>query len=63
VIIAELARVTPPIGANVFVIRRTAPEVPMGEIFMAVLPLVVGKLVVLALLIASPRSPCGCRGR
>jgi C4-dicarboxylate transporter DctM subunit len=54
VVMAELALITPPIGANVFVMRRTAPEVPMGEIFMGVLPFVVGELVVIALLIAFP---------
>jgi tripartite ATP-independent transporter DctM subunit len=54
VVMAELALVTPPIGANVFVMRRTAPEVPMGEIFMGVLPFVVGELIVVALLIAFP---------
>ncbi len=54
VIMAEVALVTPPIGANVFVMRRTAPEVPMGEIFMGVLPFVVGELIVIALLIAFP---------
>jgi tripartite ATP-independent transporter DctM subunit len=54
VVMAELALVTPPIGANVFVMRRTAPEVPMGEIFMGVLPFVLGELVVVALLIAFP---------
>jgi tripartite ATP-independent transporter DctM subunit len=54
VVMAELALVTPPVGANVFVMRRTAPEVPMGEIFMGVLPFVIGELVVIALLIAFP---------
>jgi len=54
VVMAELALVTPPIGANVFVMRRTAPEVPMGEIFMGVLPFVVGELIVIGLLIAFP---------
>jgi tripartite ATP-independent transporter DctM subunit len=54
VIMAEVALVTPPIGANVFVMKRTAPEVPMGDIFMGVLPFVIGELVVLALLIAFP---------
>lgn len=54
VIMAELALVTPPIGANVFVMRRVAPEVPMGEIFLGVAPFVAGVLAVLALLIAFP---------
>ena len=54
VIMAELALITPPIGANVFVMRRVAPEVPMEEIFRGVLPFVVGELGVLALLIVFP---------
>ena len=33
VIMAEVALVTPPIGANVFVMRRIAPDVPMEDIF------------------------------
>jgi tripartite ATP-independent transporter DctM subunit len=54
VVMAELALVTPPIGANVFVMRRTAPDVPMEDIFMGVMPFVVGELVVIGLLIAFP---------
>ena len=54
VMMAEVALVTPPIGANVFVMRRTAPEVPMGDIFMGVLPFVIGQLILIALVIAFP---------
>ncbi len=54
VVMAELALITPPIGANVFVMRRVAPEVPMEEIFRGVLPFVAGELAVLALLILFP---------
>ena len=54
VIMAELALITPPIGANVFVMRRVAPDVPMSDIFVGVFPFVIGELVVLALLIAFP---------
>jgi len=54
VIMAELALITPPIGANVFIMRRVAPEVPMEEIFLGVFPFVIGELLVLALLIAYP---------
>jgi C4-dicarboxylate transporter, DctM subunit len=54
VIMAELALITPPIGANVFIMRRVAPEVPMEEIFRGVVPFVLGELVILALLIAFP---------
>jgi len=54
VIMAEVALVTPPIGANVFVMRRVAPEVPMEHIFLGVTPFVIGEFMVLALLIAFP---------
>ena len=52
--LAEVALVTPPIGANVFVMRRVAPDVPMGEIFRGVLPFVLGEMVIIALLVAFP---------
>ncbi|HET9949447.1 MAG TPA: TRAP transporter large permease, partial [Longimicrobiales bacterium] len=54
VVMAEVALVTPPIGANVFVMRRTTPDVPMSDIFRGVLPFVVGELVLIALLVAFP---------
>lgn len=54
VVMSEVALVTPPIGANVFVMRRAAPDVPMTEIFLGVLPFVIGELVMIALLIAFP---------
>ena len=63
VVMAELALVTPPTGANVFVMRRTAPEVPMGDIFMGVLPFVGGELIVIALLIAFPEIALWLPGR
>lgn len=55
VMMAELALVTPPVGANVFVIRRIAPEVPMSEIFIGVFPFVLGELVIIGLVIAFPQ--------
>jgi TRAP-type C4-dicarboxylate transport system permease large subunit len=54
VMMSEIALVTPPIGANVFVMRRVAPDVPMGEIFMGVLPFVIGEMVIVALLVMFP---------
>ena len=54
VIMAELALITPPIGANVFVMRRVAPDVSMEDIFRGVLPFVFGEILVLALLISFP---------
>jgi len=54
VIMAEVALVTPPIGANVFVMRRIAPDVPMEDIFWGVAPFVLGEFVVILLLILFP---------
>jgi len=49
------AMLTPPIGLNVFVMTRIAPEVPMGQIFRGVTPFVLVCLIVVALLTAFPR--------
>ena len=46
VIMAEVALVTPPIGANVFVVRRIAPDVAMEDSFKGVAPFVLGEFVV-----------------
>ena len=54
VIMAEVALVTPPIGANVFVMRRIAPDVPMADIFRGVAPFVLGEFVVILLLVLFP---------
>jgi C4-dicarboxylate transporter DctM subunit len=54
VIMSEVALVTPPIGANVFVMRRVTPDVPMADIFLGVLPFVIGELVIVALLVMFP---------
>jgi len=55
VIMAEVALVTPPIGANVFVMRRIAPDVPMEDIFWGVAPFVLGEFVVILLLVLFPQ--------
>lgn len=54
VIMTEVALITPPVGVNVFVMRTIATDVPMGQIFMGVMPFLVGEFVVIALLIAFP---------
>jgi C4-dicarboxylate transporter DctM subunit len=63
VMMTELALVTPPIGANVFVMRRVAPDVPMGDIFRGVMPFVLGVLAVLAVLTAFPELVLWLPGR
>ena len=50
----ELAAITPPIGLNVYIMARVAPEVPVGRIFRGVMPFFFTALAVLALLVAFP---------
>ncbi|MDH3286281.1 MAG: TRAP transporter large permease subunit [Betaproteobacteria bacterium] len=38
IIMSELAAITPPIGVNVYVMAKVAPEVPLMEIFRGILP-------------------------
>jgi tripartite ATP-independent transporter DctM subunit len=54
IIMCELAAITPPIGLNVYIIARVAPEVPVGRIFRGVMPFFFAALAVLALLTAFP---------
>jgi len=50
----EVAMLTPPIGLNVFVMAKIAPDVPMVDIFRGVTPFVVICLVAIILLAAFP---------
>jgi tripartite ATP-independent transporter DctM subunit len=54
VMMAELALVTPPIGANVFVMHRIATNVSMEEIFRGVVPFALGVLGVVVVLVFFP---------
>lgn len=50
----ELALITPPIGMNVFVMKRAAPEVPMMAIFRGAAPFGVITLMFIALIVLFP---------
>jgi tripartite ATP-independent transporter DctM subunit len=54
IIMCELAAITPPIGLNVYIMAKVAPEVPVGRIFGGVMPFFFAALAVLALLVAFP---------
>lgn len=54
VIMTELALITPPVGINVYVMHNMAPEVPLQDIFMGVMPFVLVTLVFVVLLAAVP---------
>jgi C4-dicarboxylate transporter DctM subunit len=51
----EVAMLTPPIGLNVFVMAKIAPDVPMVDIFRGVTPFVIICLVAVILLTAFPQ--------
>jgi TRAP-type C4-dicarboxylate transport system permease large subunit len=50
----EVAMLTPPIGLNVFVMAKIAPDVPMVDIFRGVTPFVIICLFAVLLLTAFP---------
>jgi len=54
IMMCELAAITPPIGLNVYVMAKVAPEVPIGEIFLGIVPFFFTALAVIALLMAFP---------
>ena len=53
--VMEIALITPPLGMNVYVLKGVAKDVPMEQIFLGVMPFVVGDLVLLAILVAFPQ--------
>ena len=54
-VMMEIAMLTPPIGLNVFVMQRAAPEVPLSEIFLGVMPFVIICLVIVVVITALPQ--------
>ncbi len=54
VMVVELGLISPPIGMNVFIIKGMAPEVPLGDIYVGVLPFVAAEIVLIAILVALP---------
>ena len=53
-IVVELGLITPPVGMNVFIISAQAPDVPMRQTFLGVLPFFGAELVRVAVLVALP---------
>jgi TRAP-type C4-dicarboxylate transport system permease large subunit len=54
-VMIELALITPPVGMNVFVIKRVAAEVPMMTIFRGAAPFGVITLLFVALITLFPQ--------
>jgi tripartite ATP-independent transporter DctM subunit len=54
VVAVELGLITPPVGMNLFVIKSVAPDVPMAEIMIGVMPFVITDIIRLVILLAFP---------
>ncbi|BBO78580.1 C4-dicarboxylate ABC transporter permease [Desulfosarcina widdelii] len=50
----EISLITPPVGLNVYVIKGVAPEIPLSDIFIGIVPFLIMEFVVMAILIAFP---------
>ncbi|AUH32641.1 TRAP transporter large permease [Paracoccus tegillarcae] len=55
VLTLEMGLISPPVGINVFIVKSVAPKVPLGKIFVGVMPFWVAMLLTLAILIAFPQ--------
>jgi tripartite ATP-independent transporter DctM subunit len=53
-IVVELGLITPPVGMNVFVISALAPDVPMSQTFLGVMPFFFAEIIRLAILVSFP---------
>ncbi|PLX46030.1 MAG: C4-dicarboxylate ABC transporter permease [Deltaproteobacteria bacterium] len=54
VIVAEMGVITPPVGANVFIIKGIAPHIPMNTIFRGIFPFLYALMALTALMLFFP---------
>jgi TRAP-type C4-dicarboxylate transport system permease large subunit len=54
VVVLEMGLISPPVGVNVFVVKGIARDVPMGQIFVGILPFWLAMVACTAILIAFP---------
>lgn len=54
VIVLEMGLIDPPVGINVFVVKGLVPDVPIGQIFIGILPFWIAMMVGIGILIAVP---------
>jgi tripartite ATP-independent transporter DctM subunit len=55
VVMSEAALISPPVGMNVYIIKGVAPDVPLEEIFLGILPFFVVLLIGVSILVAFPQ--------
>lgn len=59
IIVIELGLITPPIGMNVFTVKSVAPEIPLGSIFLGVMPYIVAMVIGGILILLVPEIATG----
>lgn len=55
VIVLEIGLITPPVGLNVFVLKSSAPDVPLTTIFRGIWPFLISAIAAIALLTLFPQ--------
>jgi TRAP-type C4-dicarboxylate transport system permease large subunit len=55
VVVLEMGLISPPVGVNVFVVKGIARDVPMGQIFVGIVPFWLAMIVCTAILVAFPQ--------
>jgi tripartite ATP-independent transporter DctM subunit len=55
VLTLEMGLISPPVGINVFIVKSVAHDVPLGRIFVGVIPFWIMMLVALAILLCFPQ--------
>jgi TRAP-type mannitol/chloroaromatic compound transport system permease large subunit len=51
----EISLITPPVGMNVYVLKAVAPEIPLSDIFVGIIPFLFMEFIVILLLILFPQ--------
>ena len=59
VMIMEMGQITPPVGVNVFALSSVAEGVPMGRIFLGIIPFFICIILMILVLIAYPPLATG----
>jgi C4-dicarboxylate transporter DctM subunit len=51
----ELGLIHPPVGLNIFVIRNIAPDIPLGQVILGIMPFVGLMIFAIILLCVMPQ--------
>jgi TRAP-type C4-dicarboxylate transport system permease large subunit len=54
VVVLEMAMISPPVGVNAYIVKSVAPQVPLGQIFIGILPFWMAMIALVVILILFP---------